>query len=577
MNKIALSLILAVFVNHISAQITFTNNSSLVPNNSIQSHHAIGVVDLNGDGKDDIIRIDNGEMIYVSYQNEPNQAFTTEFILEMDNSGQSSANTWGVCAGDLDNDGLNDIVCGGFYNGIYIIKSTDSGLDDVSVISDDETFVQGINTFDIDNDGLLDIFSCDDNDLSEVFMNDGSGNYVLDYSIINPESDENSDNSGNYGSVFTDIDNNGHCDLYIAKCRQGVQNDEDPRRINLAFMNDGEGNWTSEGVERNLDSGAQTWIADFGDIDNDGDMDVMFGNHDIQSQLYLNDGNGIFTDITEEADLDGAFQLLCVQGVFEDFDNDGYVDYLMTGGATSFLAFNNGDGTFDVFDDLLNEQTNSFALGDLNRDGFIDIMTASGGYSSGSNSDPDQFLFNDGNENNFVNFELVGTESNINGIGARVTIEGPWGTQIRDVLSGRSYGIQCSLNQNFGLGTSEEIDQVTITWPSGITDTYTNVPGNTFITVTEGEGLVIGIEDEVIDAEHLTLFPNPTVDYITIKTNLKDKVEKIEIFDASGKLVQVNSLLNNNQVDVRDFANGTYSYSISRKNDLIFTGTFIKE
>jgi len=216
------------------------------------------------------------------------------------------------------------------------------------------------------------------------------------------------------------------------------------------------------------------------------------------------------------------------------------------------------------------------ALGDLNRDGFIDVMTSSQGYGGWNNSQSDQLLFNDGNDNNFASFHLVGTESNINAIGARITIEGPWGVQFRDVKSGQSYGIQNSLNQHFGLGSAEVINQVTVKWPSGIVETYTNVDDG-FITITENGGLVVGLDETEINGQHLTLFPNPTTDFLQIKTNLDKPAEWIEIFDLTGKMIQSNSLLLEGRVDVRELATGNYTYLITRSNEVIFTGSFVKE
>ncbi|MFT4985346.1 MAG: hypothetical protein ACI8U0_000978 [Flavobacteriales bacterium] len=576
-NNLFFSIFSLLIIGSASAQLSFTNNSSLLSNSNLLSDHAIGVVDMNGDGKDDIVHTDDGDAIYYSYQGEPGGMFNTVFVADIEITSESSAYSWGLAVGDLNNDGINELVTGGKYNGIYVITDN-NGTFESNVFAVDDIFLQGVNTYDIDNDGLLDIFACDDVGLSDIYINDGAGTYTLDYNILNPVSDTESDYSGNYGSVFTDIDNNGHCDLYIAKCRQGVQNSSDPRRINLAYMNDGLDSWTSEGEARGIDSGDQTWLGAFGDIDNDGDMDLFLGNHDVPNEFLLNDGDGNFTEATDDAGLAGVFNFTPYQGVFADFDNDGFLDFILTGGDNCAFAMNNGDGTFDMEFNLVDAETNSIALGDLNQDGFLDMATTSGGYGGWGNSQNDQLFFNDGNDNNFVMIALEGVESNINGIGSRITIDGAWGSQIRDVKSGQSYGIQNSLTSHFGLGTSNVIDQISVSWPSGNVDTFTNINGSSWLTITEGGGISVGIEDVGLNADHLTLFPNPTTDYIQINSNISDRINLIEVFDAAGRMVISESLNgSNDKVNVQDLANGSYNYKINNDSKVVFSGTFVKE
>lgn len=578
--KYALAVAFAMVSIFSFGQITFTDATSTLEIAPVFSDHAIGVADMNGDGKDDIIQAHDGETITYALQNEPGEPFTVVEVETMTVPNIGSANLWGMCVGDLDNNGINDFIGGGYYNGIYLITSDADGDFETEVIAYDELFVQGINTFDIDNDGFLDVFACNDHGLSPIYIREEEDFYEEDYSILNPVSDEESDNSGNYGSVFTDIDNNGHCDLYIAKCRQGVTDPEDPRRVNLAFMNDGELNWLSEGIDRNIDSGAQSWVGVFGDIDNDGDLDLFLGQHDVQSQLFLNDGNGYFTEITEDSGLSGAFPLLAIQAAFEDIDNDTYVDLIVSGGDNCYVAFNNGDGTFAVTEDLLSGETNSFALGDLNSDGFVDVFTSGGGYGGWNNSEDDQAFLNDANNTNaYVNVELQGVASNINGIGSRITLEGPWGTMVRDVRSGMSYGIQNSLIQHFGLGANDMIDQITVTWPSGTVDTYTDISGNQQITIVEGEDLIQSIEDLGGQLQHLTLFPNPTAEFIQIDledTNINNAT--IIVFDMMGKKVLTQNVVNKiSRIDVSDFSNGQYTYQLISEGVVEFSGNFVKE
>jgi hypothetical protein len=114
--------------------------------------------------------------------------------------------------------------------------------------------------------------------LSRIWTNDGAGNLVPNSSLIDltnydPGTFTNTDHSGNYGSVWSDINHDGNLDLVIAKCRQGVTNPLDPRRINQAWINDGNGNFTEQAVDRGIAIYQQSWTVDFGDVNNDGFFD----------------------------------------------------------------------------------------------------------------------------------------------------------------------------------------------------------------------------------------------------------------------------------------------------------------
>ncbi|MAC18016.1 MAG: hypothetical protein CMC97_06965 [Flavobacteriales bacterium] len=276
-------------------------------------------------------------------------------------------------------------------------------------------------------------------------------------------------------------------DLYIAKCRQFVSDPQDPRRVNQLWVNDGQGGWTEEAADRGLVFFEQSWTADFGDIDNDGDMDLAVTNHSTTLFLLENDGTGHYTDITAGSGMEVSGFFL--QSKFEDFDNDGFLDFITSGDNSSNYFFRgNGDGTFEQlpwpfsYDDAML----SFATGDFGRDGQMDLIASHGGvYVSPDNNNPDQLYLNDGSEHHWVCFDLQGIDSNADAVGAQVAVYGPWGVQLRDVRAGESYGITCTTHPHFGLGEAEFIDSAAVHFPSGFTTTLINPDIDTYHNVVE--------------------------------------------------------------------------------------------
>jgi len=206
--------------------------------------------------------------------------------------------------------------------------------------------------------------------------------------------------------------------------------------------------------------------------------------------------------------------VLSFGGGFFDYDNDGWLDLFIANGhvypeveqatpGTHYkqinMLFHNETGKrFTVATDssgiaaLTPRAGRGAAFADLDNDGFVDIVVA-------NNGDPPTLLHNDGSiGNHFVNFRLVGRvselvltnpdakKSNRDAMGARIRITAGGISQIREIADGGSYLSQSDLRANFGLGKSETIDLVEITWPSGAKQSFRNVPAGKFYLITEG-------------------------------------------------------------------------------------------
>jgi hypothetical protein len=406
-----------------------------------------------------------------------------------------------MCIGDIDNDGHKDVMCGGSYDDVHIVNIDGPGVYEVVDYPWASIFTQGCNLADIDNDGFLDGFLCHDDGHNMILHNNGSGDFTNGQNMIDmvfyPETNGN-DNSGNYGSVWTDFDRDGDTDLFIAKCRQFVNDPYDPRRTNILVINNGDGTFDhsnpvtgiSYAQERGLVNLEQSWTSDFADLDNDGDFDCFLTTHSNTLEIYENDGTGFFTNRTEGSGL--QYSGFFLQGKFHDFDNDGFLDLIHAGGSHDYYH-NDGDFTFTRIQNTFmnNDGMHSFGIGDLNNDGYLDVYASYGnGYVDADNSNPDRIFINNGGNNNWISFDLEGIASNKDAVGAIVEITGSFGTQIREVRGGESYGITNTFKSHFGLGAANTVDQVTIYWPSGLETVLDNPSVNTFHSVAESPCLL---------------------------------------------------------------------------------------
>ena len=461
----------------LTAQVSFTNMNFELQNISGSSVEDCAV-DMDGDNLDDIVRVTNAG-IYIDYQQADGS-----FVGVFHSMNIQNLPNWSICAADIDRNGYTDLL---FGNGsrVSFCFANDDGTGFVEDAHPEYIFSQRSTFSDIDNDGNLDAFVCHDVDQSHPYRNDGTGNMILDQSLI-----ETLDVGGNYAAIWCDYDNDSDCDLYITKCRGGAAVG-DPQRINLMYRNNGDGTFSEVGEEINMNDGDQSWTTVFEDFDNDGDFDAFTVNHAWANRFMENNGDGTFTDIIGTTGINagdlGAWN--CDAG---DFDNNGYVDIFSE--MQDELYLNNGDGTFTA--QSLN--FDSGGIGDFNNDGFLDVI-------NGNN-----MWVNNGNDNNYIQFNLEGIVSNKDAIGARVEIYGDFGMQVREVRAGESFSPMSSMTVHFGLGTHDAVDEVIIKWPSGIITTVEDVAINTQHNYIEAECLLDPNEIAVNGA--LEICPGETVE-----------------------------------------------------------------
>ena len=477
-----------------SAQFSFTNSNSLIPTAS-HSGCAVTVADINNDGLDDIVKMDQSTTLIIELQNK-NGTFTHYNL----GSITGTSRVWGMAVADVDHNGWKDVATG--TNGsMRLVKLSWTGS---TIAADNITlsgsyFVQNITFGDFNNDGWVDLAVCDDNDFSKIYQNDGIGNLAETTTLINTEINpgltygNDPYDSGNYGSVWTDFDNDGDLDLYIAHCRQSTTSSSDQRRRDRLFVNDGNGGFTEQAQAHGIETTVflQTWTTSFGDLDNDGDQDIVMTNHGVASQILQNDGTGHYTDVTAGSGFTIAFD--AIESVLEDFDNDGFLDILISG-PNWVMYRNNGNGTFTQTPGVFaGTGLLSFGIGDLNHDGKIDVFSTYGNvYNNPTTADDVLYMNTTKNSNHFISFDLKGTTSNMDAIGAKVSIYGPWGIQVREVRAGESYGTANSMHLHFGLGANTMIDSARINWPSHATTHFGPLAADQFVTAIEGVCSITG-------------------------------------------------------------------------------------
>jgi hypothetical protein len=214
----------------------------------------------------------------------------------------------------------------------------------------------------------------------------------------------------------------------------------------------------------------------------------------------VNDGSGTFARI-RDAELVAPDVLGTLGIAWGDYDNDGWLDVVLSRGAESntkngeasnFLFHNNRDGTFtrvtegEMVTDTGNSVHSTWA--DINNDGFLDLLICN--YSYQDQSTPNLLMLNERSSNYWLKLVLRGTESNADAIGAKVRLKARitgreiW--QLREIgTSAGPYAAQSDMRPNFGLGDASVADVVRIEWPSGTVQVLTNVAADQILTVVE--------------------------------------------------------------------------------------------
>ncbi|HEY6944883.1 MAG TPA: FG-GAP-like repeat-containing protein [Candidatus Acidoferrum sp.] len=409
---------------------------------------------------------------------------------------------------DYNNDGCTDLLVlrGGweFPQRLSLLKNNcDGTFTDVTTASGLAAPLVASQTAvwaDINNDGLLDLFVGNEGGENQLFLNKGDGTFEnISHSagIDRPDLTK--------GVVAADFDNDGYVDFYVTNFRgenRLYHNNHDNTFTDVAaqagvlgpgqsfaawFFDYDNCGWPDLFVNSyfpSVDESVRTYL---GLPHNAGTL-----------KLYKNLGNGTFRDVTAETGLDKVFMPMGAN--FGDIDNDGFLDMYLGNGNPSYASvlphvlLRNHDGKYFV-DVTASSRTGELhkghgvAFADLQRRGYEDIVTETGGAVPGDRHALRLFA-NTGNGNDWINLKLVGVKSNRAAIGARikVTVENDGKTTrsiYRTVGSGGSFGAS-PFEQHIGLGKSARVLNIEVFWPaSGIRRTLNGVAKNQFLEVRE--------------------------------------------------------------------------------------------
>lgn len=453
------------------------------------------------------------------YRNEGDGRFTD--VTETSGTGDTGYGM-AAAAGDIDNDGDADLYVANFGNDILYRNNGDGTFTDITEAAGINNTLWGIAAIylDFDVDGDLDIFVVNylvyqlsmpvttyrgvvgyghprsyEGTADVLYRNNGDGTFT---NVAGTAGVTNSEEGRGMAAIACDYDNDGFLDIYVAN---------DTNR-NFLYRNNGDGTFTDESLfigvgydEAGIAEGSMG--VDAGDYNGDGWFDFIVANSE-KATLYKNEEGLFFTDTTADSGLEQpTLPFVGFSPLFLDYDNDGHLDLFCANGhpqdvigiLTDHETYaqrdqmfrNSGDGRYtDVSGSAGAYFVEPFvgraaAMADYDNDGDTDIVIMNSNQRA-------VLLRNDGgNLKNWIGIKLVGTQSNSDGIGAKVRLVAGGVMQIREVKSGSSYASGSDTRLLFGLGANQQVERITVVWQSGTTQELEGVSINQVVTIVEPE------------------------------------------------------------------------------------------
>ncbi|MBO6880138.1 FG-GAP-like repeat-containing protein [Winogradskyella sp.] len=544
------------------SQINFVDRANILgldehTGNSVFGGSGASFVDFDNDGLDDITLATGAGVPVQFYKNINGQFFVETSFFTSPNT--YNYRTRSACWVDYDNDGDKDFFLTSDTDGNRLFRRENNSLVDVTVSSGfplDNLYTYGASWGDIDNDGCLDVYLSnrigDTTITNYLFKNNCDGTF----SEVTNSIGLNNLPALSFCSGFFDFNNDGWQDLYVAN---------DKFKPNYLYKNNGDGTFTDVSQSSGTDVVMDAMSVTIDDFNADGFFDIYITNtpETISTPqpgcvLFKNNGDETFTNIAFNSGTD--LDSFSWGSSFLDADNDSNIDlYVNTqySGENMYATYafyvNNGDETFDN-STISGFQTNAYrsyasAIGDYDNNGVVEILV-----NNDVDQEPSLWENIEVQSNNYISIDLEGTVSNKDAVGSIIEISVNGTKQYRHVMLGEGYLSQNTETHHFGIGNATVVDYIKIKWLSGIEDIVYNVSPNQKINIIEGTFLSV---NEFNDDSIVNYYPNPVNEELFI--NSKKKIDSLEVFDITGRIVFVSyPLVNNTKINLSLIESGNY-------------------
>jgi hypothetical protein len=560
--KIFFAVFSLTVTNFLFSQVTFTDVAPSLGVNDAGAAQGVVFLDVNNDGWLDIFLANNNtpSKLWINNNGTSFTESSTSWGVNM------TSPTRGISAADFNNDGFIDVMIGNWQTPIMLFKNTGTAFINYSTDAGVAFMSYGgsINWIDYNKDGKIDVLFANDGmppKYNYFFRNDNLLSFTnVAYSI------GLIDSSSTLCLAASDYNNDSYPDLFL-----GTQSNPGSLLTSIVYKNNGNGTFTDVTNASGITTNYYTWGAEWGDFNNDGYMDLFLANTTGFNQLYKNNGNGTFTDVTVAMGVNDPGQSYSCG--WADIDNDGDLDLYVARGQTYVDKMYRNDGT--TFTDISTaagmgdlRHSSCVSWGDYNNDGFLDLYL-------NNNGTENRLYKNSGNSNKWIILRLNGVNSNRSAIGTRVRIKTGTLNQIREVEGGSGGKGMNSLPVEFGIGTASIIDSLIIKWPSGLEQRFANVTPNTIYNVTEGQTIGVNNINSIIPDKYSLSqnYPNPFNSMTNVKWQMLNECEaKIVVFDMLGKEVAtlVNEKLDAGSYqilfDASQLPSGIYFYKLTAGN-----------
>jgi hypothetical protein len=492
----------------------------------------VATLDYDNDGKTDIYFLNGRPLAGTDAKARPKNHlyrnlgnFRFQDVTERAGVDGGAGYGLGVCVGDYDNDGYQDLYLSNYGENVLYHNNGDGTFTDVTRkagVGRGLKVGAGTCFLDYDNDGHLDLFAANYVKFSykehtlrtihgvpvyygpqplppethNLFHNNGNGTFT----DVSQASGIASHPSYGMGVIAADFDDDGHPDIFLA----------DDASANALFHNKGgrifEEVGVTTGVALDVNGAVKGNMApECGDYDNSGLLSLYVTSFQSQMPtLFKNTGYGVFEDVTLQSGAGrGMFPYVTWGCGFVDLDNDGHRDLFVVCGhlqdnvelyddttsyrCRNFVLRNMGNGRFvDVTDRCgdvakLKMSGRGVAFDDLDNDGRIDVVILN------SNDKPTILRNESVTGNHWIQIRLRGVKTNRDGVGARVYVVAGELKQMDEVHGGRGYQSHWGTRLHFGLAKNQRVERIEVHWPrSGIVDILEDVPADQMLTIVEG-------------------------------------------------------------------------------------------